>query len=478
VCTYKLQDYLKEYSKLPLIKTGKDIVTFNEIREKSDVYFKELAILEGKRVAVVPFPSPETITLLCALIRLNSQIVLLSPFDPPSLIHNYVNEIQISVLFCEDKYLDKYKDIPIPVLPIKKIGDINPYCISGKRKINTYETGEKSTFVILTSGSSSSPKKVVLSLNNLLTNAHYSNKNLPFQQGDTWLLSLPLFHVSGLSIFFRSIESGGTVFIPPENIRWWEVSLPVGITHISVVSTVMKRLLNRERYFLGKNLKGILLGGGPIPEGIVYDCYNLGLPLYTTYGLTEMASQVTTSCSNDSLSHLLTSGKPLSPDTVKIDEEGGILVRGPCRFQGYLHENTLEQPFDNEGWFATQDIGSWTMDGYLKVLGRRDNVFICGGENIQPEVIENQIMSSGCVNRVIVVPMKNEEYGYIPVAFVEYSEGKTENDLKNYLRERISGIKIPRYFFSFPEEFEGKGIKISRKKLTEWLYKDKERTGM
>ncbi len=458
-----LQNYFQQFFKYPFIKNRNGFATFREVWGNIEIYTKKLSSLEGKRVGIIAVPTTETLTLICSLVRLNSQIALLSPFDPPIFIYKFLKETQVSVLFCEDDYFNKYTEPPIPVIPIKNIHKIK------SDDFQSSSSSEECKFIIMTSGSSSTPKKVLLTLNNLLINAHYSNQNLPFREGDTWLLSLPLFHVSGLSILFRAIKGGGSIFIPSENIRWWETNIPSEITHLSVVSTIMKRLLDRKDCLTKNKWKSILLGGGPIPKGIVQQCYDMYLPTYTTYGLTEMSSQVTTTYQNDSLSHLLTSGKPLIPDTVKIGEDGNIFVRGPCRFQGYLQNDTLEQPFDKDGWFATQDIGRWTEDGYLQVLGRKDNVFICGGENIQPEEIENEIMSSGFINKVVVVPMKDEEYGHIPVAFVEFSEGKGEKEISHYLKEKISGIKIPKYYFPFPKEFEEKGIKISRELLITWL---------
>ncbi|MGC8845262.1 MAG: o-succinylbenzoate--CoA ligase [Candidatus Hydrogenedens sp.] len=471
----KLQDYFQEYSSYPLFQTCEGVIRFREIWKKSDKFIKYLSKLEGKRIGLISATSPDALILICASVRLNTQIVLFSPFDPPSLINRYIQETQISILFCEDNCIYKYSEFPIPVVSYQKIEAVEQFNIPN---ISNSLAIEESIFIIMTSGSSTSPKKVVLTLSNLLQNAHYSNRNLTFHYGNTWLASLPLFHVSGLSILFRSIESGGSIYIPSGNTRWWETDLPPEVTHISVVSTILKRLLDKENYFSEKSIKGILLGGGPIPHGIVRKCYEMSLPLYTTYGLSEMSSQVTTTSTHDSLSHLLTCGKPLIPDTVKVDNDGNIFVRGPCRFLGYLQGNTIEQPFDDEGWFATQDIGKWTSDGYLQVLGRKDNIFICGGENIQPEEIENQIMSSGYVNKVVIVPMKDEEYGYIPIAFVEFTYNKKESDLKRYLKQQISSIKIPKYYFPFPEEFEGKGIKVSRKKLMEWVCNNIKQTGI
>lgn len=467
VLSTDIQDRFLNYSLCPLIKSQNSVLSFKEICDSSERYAKNLLNYEGCRIALLPIPSAETLILINSLIKLHAEIVLFSLYEPWNTISKNMDELKVQALFCPDKYLKKCSDTTVPVISISEIDKLNQPT-SSKIK-NTKRICEKSIFIIMTSGSSASPKKVVLTLDNVLTNAYYSNQNLPFQYGDTWLLSLPLFHVSGLSTWFRAIESGGSVYLPDENYRWWEIDLPAEITHISVVSTIMKRLLDREPLSSHIRMKGILLGGGPIPDRIVRACYSTGLPLYTTYGLTEMASQTTTTSKNDTLEHLLTAGKPLIPNTVRIEKDGTISVRGPCRFFGYLESNEINQPFDGQGWFNTKDLGKWTQDGYLQILGRKDNVFICGGENIQPEEIENIIVSSGYVDKAVVIPVEDTEFGYIPIAFVKFTEGSKEEQLKSYLKEKISGLKIPRAFYPFPRGFEEKNIKILRKELNYWI---------
>ncbi|HOV33109.1 MAG TPA: o-succinylbenzoate--CoA ligase [Candidatus Hydrogenedens sp.] len=462
-----IQDRFHNYLSYPLIKSQYQVLSFKEIWDLSDRYAKHLLNYEGCRVALLPVPFIETLILINSLIKLHAEIALFSLHEPWETISKNMEELKVQALFCPDEYLKKISDTPVSVISIKEIDKLNP-SIPLKIK-NTKRICENSVFIIMTSGSSASPKKVVLTLDNVLTNAHYSNRNLPFQYGDTWLMSLPLFHVSGLSTWFRAIESGGSVYLPDKSHRWWEIDLPTEITHISVVSTIMKRLLDRKHLSSHSGMKGILLGGGPIPGGIVRACYSMGLPLYTTYGLTEMASQTTTTSANDTLEHLLTAGKPLIPNTVQIEKDGTISVRGQCRFLGYLIDNEINQPFDKEGWFNTKDLGEWTSDNYLCISGRKDNVFICGGENIQPEEIENFIMSSGYVDKAVVIPVKDEEFGHIPVAFIKFNEGNMEKQLNNYLKEKVSGLKIPRAFYPFPEGFEEKNIKILRKELNYWI---------
>ncbi|HOK10009.1 MAG TPA: o-succinylbenzoate--CoA ligase [Candidatus Hydrogenedens sp.] len=470
--TNDINAFFRSYASNLFIRTKNNTYSFKDILMKSDEYLKHISSIERCRVGLLCVPSIETIAILFTLIRLQAEIIVLSPKEPENRIHSILNQLEADILLCTDKYLNKsqIRYAPIPVCAIEKIDTIKSLIIP--KRMKRKRVSNAPSFIIMTSGSSGSPKSAVLTIDNMLVNAHFSNRNISFKEGDTWLLSLPLSHVSGLSILFRAIEGGGCIYVPENQIRWQDTELPPEITHISVVSTIMKRILDNNRLPENNTLKAMLLGGGPIPEGLVKTCYAKGFPLYVTYGLTEMASQVTTSTPEDTLEHLLTSGKPLINDTVHIEDDGTISVNGPCRFLGYLKNGILEKPFDSQGWFNTQDFGEWTSDGYLRVLGRKDLVFICGGENIQPEEIENCMLSSGYVEKAVVIPLDDAEYGMIPIAFVEFAKGYNEDKLKSYLKERISGIKIPRYFYPIPEEFNVTGIKVSRKILQNYAYKN------
>jgi o-succinylbenzoate---CoA ligase len=158
--------------------------------------------------------------------------------------------------------------------------------------------------------------------------------------------------------------------------------------------------------------------------------------------MTEMASQITTTKSQ-SLQELQTSGSVLASHEVKI-LEGQIYVRGLSRFSGYRHGQDVEKPFDAEGWFKTKDRGEWTKEGYLRILGRLDRLFVSAGENIQPEFIEQAILDFPGVLRARVIPEKNEEYGFSPRAFVSFEGELDLNKLKIFLRERLTGLQVPK----------------------------------
>ncbi|MCX8063697.1 MAG: AMP-binding protein [Candidatus Hydrogenedentes bacterium] len=475
------------------IRTERGFVPYSELLMSIHRLSKKLSSFEGKIVGIVAPVNGlclvDFICLLLSLLKLNAKVLILSPKEPPLKIKERVQSIRCNhILFFPDKinHVEELKSIfqrknhyfssnfngpDSPDLDSLWIGEV-------ETKESNLSLPDEPWIIISTSGSGGKPKNVVLTLDNLFTNARFSNRNIKFQGSDTWFLSLPVFHVSGLSIIFRAIESGSRVFLSHYGLDLCSDWLPEDITHVSLVSTLLWRILKSNSpkiYDRFRKLKAILLGGGPIPQAIVKKSYNLGWHLYTTYGMTEMASQITTTVENDTLEHLFTSGKPLIPDTVKLGAEGEISVRGPTRFIGYLDEGQLKTPFDKDGWFETGDVGKWTDDGYLCISGRKDSMFVCGGENIFPEEIETCILESGIVNKAIVIPQPDDEYGMIPIAYVEFVNNSTEERLISYLRTRLSGIRIPRKIYPLPEGFKNSGMKLSRNELIEYVNRQKDK---
>jgi O-succinylbenzoic acid--CoA ligase len=307
--------------------------------------------------------------------------------------------------------------------------------------------------LLFTSGSMGEAKAVLHAYSNHYYSARVSNRNIEMNPGDRWLLSLPLFHVSGIGIMFRCLLGGATVAIPEPDEDIGAALARLACTHVSLVPTQLYRLLNSEqgREALSK-IKAVLIGGGPIPHDLVRRATAAGIPLFTTYGLTEMSSQVTTTRPGDGVLALYTAGKPHVVDSLKIAKDGEILVRGDALFRGYLHDDEIRLPLTRDGWFATGDTGTLDSLGNLHVQGRKDNMFVCAGENIHPEGIEQELMDIDGVDFAIVVGVEDAEYGRRPVAFVRTVDGGKVDDerLRAVLRSSMPGIKVPVKFLNWP----------------------------
>ena len=278
--------------------------------------------------------------------------------------------------------------------------------------------------LIATSGSSGQPKQAHLSLENLTYIAEFPHPELALKPGDYYMLSVPLWHISGLSILYRCHLSGATMVLPNDG-RESEV------THISFVPTQLKRFLKNPNIY--PKLKKILVGGAPIPYDLCLEAYNRGFEIYITYGMTEMASQVCTKAFNPKTG--ISFGDPLPHRELKI-VHGEIYVKGETLFQGY--HKLRSQLID--GWFPTKDLGHIGPNG-LELFGRADRMFISGGENIHPEEIELALLSHPNILHAKVSHRPDPEYGARPVAYI--ASTLSLNEIKNFLHEKLPRFKIP-----------------------------------
>jgi o-succinylbenzoate---CoA ligase len=324
--------------------------------------------------------------------------------------------------------------------------------------------------IVMTSGSSGAPRAAVHSLDNHVQAALAANKNMPLEPGDNWLLSLPLFHVAGLAILFRCALAGATAIVPEADKTLEEMLSQSGPTHVSLVPTQLHRLLESPRATETlRFMKGILLGGAPAAGDLIQRAFDAAVPLVCSYGMTETAAQLCATPPGASLDTLLTSGYPLLPDTLRIGADNVIEVGGPTLFQGYITEgNDCHLPLTEDGWFRTGDVGYLDEQGRLHVTGRADAMFISGGENIQPEEIEGALCALPGIRRAVVVPVAHEEWGMVPVAFLDMESQNTidEANLRTELAKRLPRFKIPKHFLPWPADLDA-GMKADRKALAD-----------
>ncbi len=415
-------------------------------------------IRKKETVCIVSPANPEYIISLFALWRIGALSCLLSDRLPLRALGEQIKNVRGKVLLAANA--KAYASLPLTVVSLKSAVTKNePLALS---KDASYAPHQPVT-ILFTSGSSTLAKAAQHSFANHYYSALGSDENIPVKSSDRWLLSLPLYHVSGLSILFRCFLKGAAVVISKDKDAC-SVIRARRITHVSFVAAQLQRALAAKggcRAF--KKLKAVLAGGSAIPEQLITQARGQKLPLYVSYGLTEMASQVATT---GALNHKGASleAKVLRYRKVCIAKDGEILVRGKTLFQGYIKKGVLRPATGKDGWFHTGDIGSLRKGGFLTVRGRKDAMFISGGENIFPEEIEYFLRECALVEDAFVVAHPNHKYGFRPVAFIKTRKGKRLDPLalEKYLSKFLPKFKIPDAFYLLPKEFTACGIKSNR----------------
>ncbi|MCA9200255.1 MAG: o-succinylbenzoate--CoA ligase [Planctomycetales bacterium] len=325
--------------------------------------------------------------------------------------------------------------------------------------------------MICSSGSTGRPKIIAHSLQNHVANAAGANQVIPLGPHDRWLLSLPLYHVGGMGVLFRCALASATVVLPGVVTSLSNLCQAQQITHLSVVSTQLQRMLAESLTL--NSLKTVLLGGGPLVPSLVRQAIEVGLPVRTTYGMSEMASQVTTSADwlsrPEHIETALSSGHVLPGRQVHVTPDGEIWVRGESLMLGYYRDGQIEPTVNNDGWFATRDRGYWNEAGELIVQGRIDNMFISGGENIYPEEIEQALLQLPDIQQALVVPVPDNQYGARPVAFVEWATDKRQpgerqwaEQIRQQLQQELPKFKVPDRILAWDSRISQDGPKPSR----------------
>jgi O-succinylbenzoic acid--CoA ligase len=237
------------------------------------------------------------------------------------------------------------------------------------------------------------------------------------------------------------------------------------MTHVSFVPTQLYRVLHKEAESLLTRwplLKALIVGGAACAESWVEAALAQNIPLYLTYGLSETASMIClVAAENRNAAGSV--GKPLAHARIQINDQGEIMVKGHCLFNGYLEAGALKR-VDQTDWFPTGDMGC-LQHAELVVTGRRGYRFVCAGENIQPEAIEQCIKQLSSVEDVIVLASPDPEYGEVPIALLKLAHDQSfvRADVERLIRKELGGLYLPRRWFSLPDQQDN--LKWKRKQL-------------
>jgi len=336
--------------------------------------------------------------------------------------------------------------------------------------------------VVYTSGTSGAPKGAELGHGAFLWSAATAAFAQGAVPGDRWLACLPLFHVGGLAILYRSVLAGAAVtaherFDPAHVADELDRG---GITLVSLVANMLERVLDaRGERPAPPGLRCVLLGGGPAPADLLARARGLGFPIATTYGLTETASQVATLPLELARAEVDAVGPALpghalrivSPNgvTLPAGQPGEIAVRGPTLMKGYLGRPAETAAALRDGWLFTGDVGALDARGFLCVLDRRSDLIVSGGENVYPAEVESALREHPAVGDAGVAGEPDPRFGRRVAAWIVLRPEARASapELDAFCRGRIAGYKVPRAFHFVDELPRGPSGKLLRRALGE-----------
>lgn len=328
-----------------------------------------------------------------------------------------------------------------------------PYQASAEGAPENDADREAPLALVATSGTTGRPKGVVLSRRAFEAAAAASARNLGWRDDDRWLLCMPPAHVGGLSIPLRTSMARRTIVCGPpgpfDGAAVLDAIARHRVTLLSLVPTMLSRLIDALEAEPGRavpsHVRAILLGGAGAPDALLQRARAWGLPVLTTYGLTETCGQVTTQRPGTPPDPREGAGHVLPPMEVRVvDDE--IRVRGPALLSGYVSAEGATVPrLTDEGFFRTGDTGWLDAQGRLYVAGRLDDRIVTGGENVDPLEVERVLEGVPGVRGACVFGVDDPTWGQVVAAALVLDDGRRSmGALRQAVRERLASHRRPR----------------------------------
>ncbi len=331
-------------------------------------------------------------------------------------------------------------------------------------KIDISETGEnpfsetagleksRTALILFTSGTTGASKAVPLTFENLFANASSVARYFNYNEKNSWLASLPFYHIGGFSIITRAIFKCAPVIIPrslsfralAEEI---ERSKP---SFFSVVQTTLKRIVETDLKTYPE-LIAVFAGGGPIDAGTMRSAIAKGFPVFKVYGSTETASMITILSPDEFSNKPEAAGKAFDGIKIMTDKKNEIVVSGKQIAKSYYNNNQATEERFRNGKFFTGDIGKLDNEGFLFITGRKEDFIITGGENVNLQKVKKALLSNGNIEDAEAFALPDTEWGEKLCAVVVPKNKITAAQIKSELAQTLAKYEIPKEIFCVKE---------------------------
>lgn len=450
--------------------------------------FKEIGLEEGDRIAVLAEHSLEYIVLFIACQRLG---VILVPL-------NYklsINELQKLLLDCTptvvifgDNYFGKLQQLSLSNKLSLSIKDIKYFFKNHIVKNNNkyFIKEENPLFIFYTSGTTGNPKGVIYTNKMLFWNSLNTSMQLGITFRDSTINTLPPYHTSGWNVFITPLLHKGAHIGMLQKFDAEKILclLELNKTSFFMALPTMLLMMQKTEVFKKVNLKKlryIISGGEKVSSKLVSHWKKeKNIFIRPGYGLTEAGPSIT------SLHHKMAALKPNSigkpnfyietkivdkkGNSVKDNQIGELCIKGNIVTPGYWNNSVKTQEKIKQGWLFTGDYVFKDEEGYLFMKGRKNDMYISGGENIYPQEIEAHLETFKNVKKAVVLSVKDKKWGERGIAFLTtLNEEVTVAEIRNFLKETLVAFKHPKYIFILNEIPLTSVGKVSRKKLLKYF---------
>jgi fatty-acyl-CoA synthase len=334
--------------------------------------------------------------------------------------------------------------------------------------------------IMYTSGTTGHPKGVTLTHGNLTWNVYNVLIDVDVSHDEVTLVSAPMFHTAALNqTFLPTFVKGGTAVLESafDPARTLELIAEHRITWMFGVPAMFQALTAAPGWDDAdlSSVRAVEAGGAPVPEELIRTYQSRGLTFMQGYGMTEASPGVLFLRAKDSLRKVGTAGTPCfftDVDVVDDDgrtaptgEPGEVIVQGPNVMRGYWDDDDATRTvLSDDGWFRSGDVAVRDDEGYLRIVDRKKDLFISGGENVSPAEVENALYEHPAVAECAVIGVADERWGEVGRAYVVVRQGHQldQQQMERFLSDRLARYKVPRSLVlvdGLPRNASGKLLK-------------------
>ncbi|MGB6063900.1 MAG: long-chain fatty acid--CoA ligase [Desulfomonilaceae bacterium] len=481
--------------------------TFKEIDEKANAIangLRDMGVEKGERVSLFLPNVPEFFSWYFGVLKAGAIVNPLNVMLKQREIDYIIRDCSPKVIVATKSVAaEPYKIFKNPESGIRKmvvIGengqgdtvDFDSWIRKFPGNLETTAVAKDDLAAILyTSGTTGQPKGVMLSHENLWTDARYCADWAETTYRDSTVCALPLFHSYALSHVLAElwIEAGTVIWLSRfEPRKCLEAMAKHGATAFHGVATMYYALINEptvDDYAKQIKLRYCVTGAAVTPEPILRAWNEKFTPLSEGYGTTEASPVVLMNpLPGKGVQKANSCGIPIVPEieVAAVDEDdqpvepgeiGELVIRGPNVMKGYWNKPEATMEALKNGWLHTGDMGYFDEDGYCYVKDRKKDMIVTGGFNIYPKEVEDLLYTHPAVAEAQVVGVPELIKGEIAIACITLRDGfkATEQEFIAFCKDNIANYKAPkhvRFFKELPKTVTGKLEKVTlRRMLTE-----------
>ena len=317
-----------------------------------------------------------------------------------------------------------------------------------EKKFNKMGTLKKQICIFFTSGTTSFPKAVCHTPQNLINNALTFNKTIGIGERDTFLHLFPMYYMAGfLNSILCPLLAGNKIVIFNKSsvhsyLDFWNEVIKNKISYFwaspSILNIIYDQILDKNLiHQIKKELKFILVGTAPFHSELKNKIKKkFNIKCLESYGSSEMLL-VSTNLINKTFG----SGQVLDGIKIKKDLSKNLLISSPFKFYGYLEKNNNIE-LNKDKFFNSGDTFK-NRKNFLKIIGRTKDIIIKEGINISPKYLEEELLKIRYIDEAAVVGIKNDLYGEIPIAFIKSKKNNSKKNIINILKKNISTKILP-----------------------------------